>query len=152
MHLRHIALGLAGVIPLTLVGCGSDSAPGIGKAADKAKATRVIEVRQLDTHKFDPSTLQVKAGETVTIRIINTASQIHEFFLGDKNAQTAHNKEMAAMGSNPMKMTDTANAVTIDPGASKELTWTFPKKGTVDFGCHEPGHYLDGMFGSVKVG
>jgi len=152
MHLRHIALGFAGLLPLTLVACGGSSDSAIGKAGDKAKASRVLEVHQLDTHRFEPASLQVKAGETVTLRITNTGSQIHEFFLGDKKAQTAHNKEMQAMGSNPMKMTDTANAVTIDPGASKELTWTFPKSGTVDFGCHEPGHYLDGMFGSVKVG
>ncbi len=151
MHLRHIALGFAGILPLTLVGCGGSSGSGIGQAADKAKASRVLDVHQLDSHKFEPATLQVASGETVTLRITNTGSQIHEFFLGDKNAQTSHNKEMQAMGPNPMKMTDTSNSVTVDPGSTKEITWTFPKKGSVDFGCHEPGHYVDGMFGSVKV-
>lgn len=152
MQLRHIAFGFAGLLPLVLAGCGGSSSPGVGKAADKAKASRTIEIRQLDTHRFDPAAVQVKAGETVTLRIRNTGTQIHEFTLGDPKTQTKREKDMKAMGPNPMKMDDATNDVTIDPGASKEITWTFPKKGTVDFGCHEPGHYLDGMRGTVTVG
>ncbi len=39
----------------------------------------------------------------------------------------------------------------MQPGATKEITWTFPQKGAVDFGCHEPGHYGKGMKGKVTV-
>jgi len=151
-ELRYVALGLVGLLPVLLVGCGGDSANGVGKAADKAKASRVVEIRQLDTHRFEPAALQVKSGETVTLRITNTGTQIHEFFLGDQKSQDKRDSEMKAMGANPMKMANTANDVTIDPGASGEITWTFGKKGTVGFGCHEPGHYLDGMKGTITVG
>jgi len=149
--LRYVALALVGLFPALLVGCGSDSATDIGKAAEKAKASRVIEIRQLDTHRFDPANVQVKAGETVTLHITNTGSQIHEFFLGVKKDQDARDTEMKGMGSNPMKMPNTVNDVTVDPGGSGDITWTFAKKGTVDFGCHEPGHYADGMKGTITV-
>ena len=137
---------------LAVLGCGSGSGSGaIGQAADKASASRVIEVRQLQELKFEPASVAVRAGETVTFRITNAGTQVHEFFIGDQKAHDEHDDSMGAMGSEPMKMKAEPNAVTVDPGASAELTWAFPKKGNVQFACHEPGHYDDGMKGTVKV-
>jgi len=152
MNRRQIALGFAGLVSLALVGCGgSDSSESVGQPGDKAKATRVLEIRQVNGRRFEPDSLDVKAAETVTLRVTNAGSQIHEFFLGNTKAQKARDDEMKAMGPEPMKMADMSNSLTIEPGATEELTWTFSEKGSVPFGCHQPGHFGEGMKGTIKV-
>jgi uncharacterized cupredoxin-like copper-binding protein len=152
MNRRSTALAALWLVALATAGCGGDSEPAdVGAAGDKANASRTIEIRQLDAFRFEPAAIQVKPGETVTIRVTNAGSQIHEFFLGDEKAHDERDAEMKDMGSEPMMMRDMANGVTVDPGASKELTWTFPAKGSVEFGCHEPGHHDKGMKGTFTV-
>ena len=151
MHRRGIALVMAALGSLAPVGCGDSGSGGIGQAGDKAKATRTVEIRQVDALRFEPSAIEVKPDETVTIRVTNTGTLIHEFFLGDSKAQNERKKLMTGMGSSPMNMPDMSNSVTLDPGASEELTWTFPKKGKVEFGCHQPGHHDKGMKGTFTV-
>ncbi len=135
---------------LALAGCGGGG-DDIGEAGDKAKATRVVEVRMSDQPKFEPALIPVKPSETVTIRVTNTGKRIHEFYLGNQDAQEERQSEMKDMGSAPMNMADKPNSVTVDPGATEEITWTFPKKGAVQYGCHQPGDYDKGMRGEVKV-
>ncbi len=141
-----VILGMA----LVLGACGDDGG-GIGQAADASKATRTIEISQLDTRKFEPTEIDVKEGETVTITVTNTATSLHEFFLGDEKSQEDHEKEMAAMGDAEMKMSDTEARLFMEAGESKSITWTFSDSGEVPFGCHMPGHYDGGMRGTFKV-
>lgn len=143
---------LAAALALTLVmGACSKKKVDIGKSAQPAAATRTVEIKQLDTRKFDPPMVEAKAGETITFKITNTATSLHEFFLGDKKAQEAHEAEMAGMSDAQMKMSDTDARVFVEPGETKELTWTFPAKAKVPFACHMPGHYQGGMQGTVNV-
>lgn len=51
-----------------------------------------------------------------------------------------------------MTMTGEPNAVVLDPGETKEVTWKFTVAGTFLIGCHQPGHYDAGMVGSITVG
>jgi len=136
---------------LALAGCGGGDSAGIGGPGEKAKATRVIEVRQSDKSSFEPKLIVVKPSETVTLRITNKGTRIHDFFLGGEKEQKDHNKEMESVGGAPRNTADQPNSVTIEPGATEELTWTFPKSGTVKFGCHQPGDFDKGMKGEVKV-
>ncbi|MEO5680216.1 MAG: plastocyanin/azurin family copper-binding protein [Acidimicrobiales bacterium] len=136
---------------IALVGCGGGGSAGIGQAGDKANATRTIEVRQYDTPRLEPAFFNVKPSETVTFKIVNTGTRIHEFYLGNEKDQKGRESTMKEMGSSPMAMADKANGVTVDPGATKELTWTFAKSGQVLFGCHEPGDYEKGMKGTIRV-
>jgi len=144
--------GLGAILGIALVlgGCSSKKVD-IGKPAEPAAATRTVEIKHVDTRKFDPPTVDAKAGETITFRITNTATSLHEFFLGDKKAQEAHEAEMAAMGDAEMKMSDTEARLFLEPGETKELTWNFPSKAEVPFGCHMPGHFEGGMQGTIKV-
>jgi len=135
---------------LMLLGCGGGSA-SIGGPGDKSKSPRVIEVRQFDDFRYDPNFIAVKPNETVTFRITNRGTRIHEFFLGREDDQDKRESQMADMGSAPANMADKPNSVTIDPGATEELTWSFPNVGTIPFGCHQPGDYGKGMKGTVKV-
>lgn len=139
---------------IVLAACGSDDsgAGDIGEAADAAKAGRTVEVRQLDSLRFEPATVEVGPGETITFRVTNGGAQIHEFFIGTQSDHDTRDGEMRAMGSSPMMMADRPNFVDIAPGATEELTWTFPQRGEIEFACHQPGHYADGMKGTVRVG
>lgn len=149
----------AGVMAMALAGCGGSGRAqgqgqmggdaGFGKPGNPSKATRTIEVRALDSLRFEPADLRVHKGETVTIRITNTGQTMHEFDLGDQKFQRRMEKDMQEMGSG--HMTDEASAISIDPGQTKVLTWTFSDKGTGLYGCHVSGHYAGGMRGTVTV-
>jgi len=119
-----------------------------GEPADPADADRTVEIVASDTFRFDPATLSVSAGETVTFRIINSGQLIHDFVLGDEATQDEHEAQMAEMGD--MMMPDEANAIGVAAGETKELTWRFTQPGTVLIGCHEPGHY-PAMKGEITV-
>ena len=60
-----------------------------------------------------------------------------------RRAQTAHEKEMAA--DEGMHMCGGVDGVSVEPGKSAELLFTFAEPGTIFVGCHEPGHYAKGM-------
>lgn len=118
-----------------------------GEAADASEADMEIVVLASDELKFDPDTIDVKAGDVVTFVVRNEGEADHEFILGDEAYQEAHEKDMEAGD----EMGDTGNAVTVAGGETKELTWKFTETGSVLFGCHEPGHYDAGMVGTINV-
>lgn len=119
-----------------------------GEPAEMAIADRTIEIATTDDLAFDPAELTVTAGETITFRIVNDGTIIHDFTLGDEATQQQHEEEMAEMGE---MASDQPNAVTVAAGETKELTWTFTQPGTVVIDCHQPGHYDAGMKGLITV-
>ncbi|HEX2041782.1 MAG TPA: plastocyanin/azurin family copper-binding protein [Acidimicrobiales bacterium] len=148
MSYRPIA---AAMVVLVLGACGGDGGDEVGTAGDAARAARTVEVRALDTRKYEPTEIKVQPGETVTIRVTNTGTSLHEFYLGSEKQHEDHETEMAAMGDAEMKMADEANRIFMEAGETKQVTWTFPESGTVIYGCHMPGHFGQGMRGNVTV-
>lgn len=131
---------------------GSDEGNGgasFGEPGDPAAADREIEVLTLDSFEFDPSSIEVDKGETITFVITNDGNIRHEFLLGGDSQQREHEAEMQGMQGG--MMTDEPYAVWVEPGETKELTWTFTEAGEVLYGCHEPGHYDAGMVGTITV-
>lgn len=62
-----------------------------------------------------------------------------------------HMEEGMEHGENmPMRHND-PNSVVIEPGETKELIWTFPKGGKLQFACNMPGHYEAGMHGPIEI-
>ena len=118
-----------------------------GMPAEAADADRVVEIAARDEFRFDPAEVEVASGETVTFQVTNVGVITHEFVLGDEAVQEEHEREMAE----GMEMGDEPNAISIDAGATGELTWTFTEPGELIFGCHEPGHYDAGMVGVLIV-
>lgn len=121
-----------------------------GQPGDPAKATRTIEIKTLDTLRYDPVSIDVKPGETVTFKVTNVSKIAHEFDIGDAAFQAKHEKEMRAVTAG-MNMSDEIGAVELQPGETKTVTWTFSKPGGFLFACHEAGHYESGMKGDIKV-
>lgn len=147
------------------VGHGKDD---IGQPGAAAEVTRTVEVKMGDI-SFEPKNIDVKPGETVRFVLRNEGSLLHEFNIGKAAAHTAHQKEMVAMVQNGtltptgtmehsmggMKMVamehNDSNSVLIEPGATKELIWTFSKSTGLEFACNVPGHYQSGMVGQFEM-
>ena len=146
-----------------------------GQPAPAASATRTVEINMTDI-AFAPTSLDVKAGETVRFVLVNKGHLLHEFNLGDAAMHAAHQKEMlqmqqsgmltptgmgrggmdhSSMGHGSMDMPgmkhDDPNSVLVEPGKTAELTWTFARADNLEFACNVPGHYQAGMVGKVNV-
>ena len=103
---------------------------------------------------FEPDKLQVEAGETVRFVFRNTGEVAHDAFIGDSDAQADHEAEMREAdddGHDGGHGDEPEDAVTVEPGESGELTYTFDDPGTLEIGCHQEGHYADGMKTSIEV-
>jgi uncharacterized cupredoxin-like copper-binding protein len=126
---------------------GGDEAIDFGRPGQPADADREIEIEALDTLAFQPASIEVGEGETVTFVVTNAGQNRHEFTLGDEDYQIAHQEEMEMDGMAGHE----SNSVILEPGERKELSWTFTETGEVLYACHEPGHYEGGMVGTVAV-
>jgi uncharacterized cupredoxin-like copper-binding protein len=126
--------------------CGGDD-EGTANPSDA-----VIEVAMVDI-AFEPDRLSVSAGTPVTFRFTNEGRIVHEATIGTPEEQEDHASEME---------TDDADAhgehgdpdqatISLDPGDSGELVYTFDEAGEYLIGCHVPGHYEAGMVVVVTV-
>lgn len=112
-------------------------------------ATR-IEVTLSDMMKIEPGAMTVPAGKPVTFVVTNTGTVLHEFTLGDAAEQEAHDREMMEAGGMSMPK-DEPNAIGVEPGQTKTLTYTFDAPGTTLAGCHVVGHYAAGMKAAITI-
>ena len=119
-----------------------------GIAGDAAKVTRTIEIRMLDTMRFVPDLIEVRAGETVRLVHRNRGQVMHEFVLGTKQELDEH---AALMVRFPDMEHDEPYMAHVGPGKTGEIVWTFNRTGEFDFACLIPGHYQAGMVGKVRV-
>lgn len=147
------------VLAASLLGaCGSDpdSRPGPGSGSGSAAdadgdRVRTVEIEMVDI-AFEPETLRVARGERVRFRFRNEGEVTHDAFIGDAHAQADHEADMRAGGEDGHAHDDASEpAVTVEPGRTRELTYTFDRAGRVEIGCHQPGHYAAGMKVAVEV-
>ena len=139
----------------------SEHSAMFGQPGDPAKVTRTIDVVMNDNMRFDPSSINVKEGETVRFMVRNAGKIRHEMVLGSLDELKEHAKEMRA---NPGMVHSEPNQVNLKPGQGKRvnignpgsgqrgtMVWQFTQPGKVDFACTEPGHLEAGMAGQVEV-
>jgi Uncharacterized copper-binding protein len=139
----------AAVAVLVTAACGRG-----GEEQGGAAPSRTVEVDMVEL-AFRPATFTAQAGDRIRFLFRNRGSIRHDAFIGDTAAQAEHEREMrqgekkghgGGHGSD-----DDENALTLDPGKTGELTYTFERAGTVEIGCHQPGHYAAGMKTAVTV-
>ncbi len=118
-----------------------------GHVGDAAEVKRTIMLTATDL-KFTPMQIAVTIGDTVKFEVRNDGQLEHEFILGSAAEQMDHDKEMAARAG--MKMTH-VNGVSVAPGKTGTLIWTFTKAGSLQYACHVPGHYVAGMIGQLTI-
>jgi uncharacterized cupredoxin-like copper-binding protein len=123
-----------------------------GQPGDPKKPARIVLVTMRETTDgkmiYEPSKLEVKAGEQVRFVLTNAGALEHEFVL----ASVADNaKHAEAMRANPDMKHDEPNGRMLAPKAKGEIVWRFSKAGTFEFACLIPGHREAGMTGTVTV-
>jgi uncharacterized cupredoxin-like copper-binding protein len=123
-------------------GSGTDGGPG-----NPADVDRTVRVEARDT-AFNVKSIEVHAGETIRFLVTNTGQLQHEFVIASHSEQEEHRAMMQAMPN--MDMGKETNAVTVDPGETKEVVWKFGKDTNVEFACDIPGHAEAGMQGTFK--
>jgi uncharacterized cupredoxin-like copper-binding protein len=124
--------------------CGGDDRTG---SATSSEDVRTVEVDMVDI-AFEPNALEVRRGETVRFVFTNTGEIAHDAVLGDAEAQADHEAEMRQAeeeGHGGGHGEGAEDAITVEPGATGELTHTFDEAGSLEIGCHQPGHYDAGM-------
>lgn len=113
-------------------------------------APATIAVTLTDMMRMEPMAMEVRAGVPTTFIVTNVGKIVHEFTLGDADTQDEHEQEMIEMGG--MGMTsDEPNAISVAPGETKELVFTFEMPGMALAGCHVMGHYPAGMKATISV-
>jgi uncharacterized cupredoxin-like copper-binding protein len=156
MRLSRLVLAPAAVSLLVAAcssGTGSTGAPtGASSAIPSAvpsasPAEALVEVTLTDSFTIQLASTTVPAGVPVTFVVTNAGAIVHEFLLGDEEAQAEHEQEMRAGGM----AHDEPNGVSVEPGETKELTFTFEEPGETLAGCHEAGHYAAGMKAAITV-
>ncbi|MGI8983474.1 MAG: cupredoxin domain-containing protein [Acidimicrobiales bacterium] len=139
---RVVAIALPALLAV-LAACGSAGAPAT--AGDPSARTVEVEMRDI---AFAPTSVDVRAGEKVRFVFRNAGQVVHDAYIGDQAAQDAHEKD--ARMSHSDRAND-ANAVSVKPGATASITYTFDRTGQVIIGCHQPGHYTGGMKATVNI-
>lgn len=83
--------------------------------------------------------LRVKAGETYTFEVTNTANFTHDFYIGSAQALQAGEK-------------DQLEGVPEFTSGTEQFEWTAPTDTStqLEFACTVPGHYAS-MHGSIII-
>jgi len=123
-------------------------ATSFGKAADPARAARVIAIEMADTMRFTPSQITVRRGDTVRFVATNRGQVTHEMVLGTMKDLKEHAEHMR---HHPGMEHDEPHMLHVAPGKTAEMGWQFTRAGEFHYGCLEPGHFEAGMVGTVKV-
>lgn len=128
---------------------GAHAQTAWGIPGDPHAVTRTVQIRMLDSMRFEPAALQVRAGETIRLVAVNAGRLPHELVLGNKAELERH---AALMRKSAAMEHGDHSGVQVSPGAKAEMVWNFNRPGNVLFACLFPGHYEAGMVGRIKVG
>lgn len=169
---------VAAVSLLAVASCADDTTAATTTEPTGAVDGARLIVITMDDFKFEPSALTAKAGETVTLRFINKGTVRHEAVIGDETVQLAHAEMMMSMttttvvprvvdeqSTDPTTVTiaqlhgrsrahpgmNAPNVVSVEAGATGEVTYSLAKKAHLLIGCHEPEHYEHGMVATLDV-
>ena len=135
-------LPLALLVAVALAACSSG-----GSSPSPSAAARTVKVTTTDQMRFEPSAFEFAVGETVIFEVTNAGLVVHEFYVGTPEEQASHEEEMKSGHSTH----DHQNSLSVDPGQTRTLQLTFAKAGSLEVGCHVPGHWDAGMRGALTV-
>jgi uncharacterized cupredoxin-like copper-binding protein len=113
-----------------------------------------VRVVMNDRFRYRPEAIMVQAGRRVTFSVTNAGRLPHEFTLGDRATQLDHERQMRLAppaGGHVHSHGPTGGSITVPPGETRRLTWTFDEPGMVLYGCHVLGHWAAGMKGTIVV-
>ena len=142
----------------------------IGSKGNATDVTRVIKVVMYDNY-YEPSSFQIKEGETIKFEVENAGMLVHEFNIANKMMHMKHQPEMIKMAENGIllafsidkeKMKKMAkmdksmghshsNSVLLEPKQKGDIIWKFDNAVNIEVACNVPGHYQAGMIAKVNI-
>ncbi len=142
----------------------------IGSKGNETDVTRVIKVVMYDNY-YEPSSFQIKEGETVKFEVENAGMLVHEFNIANKMMHMKHQPEMIKMAENGIllafsidkeKMKKMAkmdksmghshsNSLLLEPKQKGDIIWKFDNAVNIEVACNVPGHYRAGMIAKVNI-
>ncbi len=142
----------------------------IGSKGNVADVTRVIKVIMYDNY-YEPSSFQIKEGETIKFEVENAGMLVHEFNIANKMMHMKHQPEMEKMVENEILFADSidkdkmkkmakmdksmghshSNSVLLEPKQKGDIIWKFDNAVNIEVACNVPGHYQAGMIAKVNI-
>jgi uncharacterized cupredoxin-like copper-binding protein len=146
---RNLTMLAAAPLMLSVLAACADDANDFGDAPPADDGLSVIEVEMTEM-AFAPTSIDVKAGETVRLRFHNGGLAVHEAVIGDLAFQEEHAEEMAGSAMHHGDSDEPAPLV-VDVGETGDLVYTAGDAGTLIIGCHQPGHWDAGMRADLTI-
>ena len=142
----------------------------IGSKGKESEVSRVVKVLMYDNY-YEPSSFQIKAGETIKFEVENVGMLVHEFNIANKMMHMKHQPEMIKMVENEILLADSidkekmkkmvkmdkamghshSNSVLLEPKQKGEIIWKFDNAVNIEIACNVPGHYQVGMIAKVDI-
>jgi uncharacterized cupredoxin-like copper-binding protein len=120
-----------------------------GKPGKEGDVNRSIKVEAGDDMRFSHAPFSIKEGETIKFIVSNKGAIPHEFSIGTKDEHASHGKMMMA---NPnMHHGPGGASITIKPGTTETLIWSFESANEIEAACNIPGHYDAGMHSPIHI-
>jgi uncharacterized cupredoxin-like copper-binding protein len=157
LGLRMRALAGAAALLTLGVACGNGQAGSGGQQAAEV-AARPTPVVAPDTitvianeYLFKPNQIDLKAGQSVTLRIVNAGQADHDM----KSALALSGLTYTNSDNKPDEKVDNVKNnnydVDFNIGTTAVVTFTPTTPGTFEFHCDQPGHANAGMHGNFVV-
>ena len=142
----------------------------IGTKGKESEVSRIIKVVMYDNY-YEPSSFQIKDGETIKFEVENGGMLVHEFNIANKMMHMKHQPEMIKMVENEILLADSidkekmkkmakmdkamghshSNSVLLEPKQKGEIIWKFDNAVNIEVACNVPGHYQVGMIAKVDI-
>ena len=142
----------------------------IGSKGKLSDVSRTIKVKMYDNY-YEPSTFNIKKGETIKFEVINAGELVHEFNIANAMMHIKHQPEMERMVENEILLGDKidkdkmqkmaamdksmghshSNSVLLAPKEKGILIWKFENADNIEVACNVPGHYQAGMIAAVNL-
>ena len=142
----------------------------IGTKGKESEVSRTIKVVMYDNY-YEPSSFQIKSGETIKFEVENAGMLVHEFNIANKMMHMKHQPEMIKMVENEILLADSidkekmkkmakmdkamahshSNSVLLEPKQKGEIIWKFDNAVNIEVACNVPGHYQVGMIAKVDI-
>ena len=157
-----LIVGAALAVGLVLLGAQLAAAPAALPAAatpGSAAQPRDVTVVMHD-YSFQPNPLELFAGETVRLNVINGGMLAHELVLGDGAVQQAWSQAdalatPAALLASPPPASVAPDVggvrVLLGSGQTTTVVYQVPANQPLQLMCHLPGHVEHGMVAEVLI-
>ena len=167
--MKKIYLTIFSLILITSVSL-ADKNMKIGTKGKESEVSRTIKVVMYDNY-YEPSSFQIKSGETIKFEVENAGMLVHEFNIANKMMHIKHQPEMMKMVENEILLADSidkekmkkmakmdkamahshSNSVLLEPKQKGEIIWKFDNAVNIEVACNVPGHYQVGMIAKVDI-